>query len=86
MRDNLRKVIRSYDGHYQLLKLRDDGSGRWNKYGTKKSLKAISDIEKSGRFVMEIPDDIWEEIRSYRERAEKRKRNYLNKGLTSKII
>lgn len=86
MGDNLRKVVSGYRGWYELLKLREDGSGRWNRYGKRKSLKAISDIEKSGRFVIEVPDSIKEEIEDYRKSEIERRKSYLDKGLASKVI
>lgn len=39
-----RRRIEYIDGEYHLLKLRKDGTNRFNNYGKRKSLKAIRSI------------------------------------------
>ncbi len=84
MENNRRKVIHQ-NGSYQLLKLKENGN--WYNYGQRKSLKAISNIEMSGKFNLDISKWIIEEIRRYRIQEKERCKTYLNKkSLASKVI
>jgi hypothetical protein len=84
MENNRRKVIYQNDS-YQLLKLKENGN--WYNYGQRKSLKAISNIEMSDKFNLDISKGIIEEIRRYRIQEKERCKIYLNKkSLVSKVI
>lgn len=74
MESNRRKVVKDYSGFYQLLKPKENG--RWHGYGKRKSLKAISDIERGREFELEISEDVIEEIRRYRRGESERERKY----------
>jgi len=69
-----RKIIYQFDS-YQLLKPKDDGNNdSWFNYGKRKSLKAISDIEISGKFDLEMSVKIRNEINEYRIRVGKNRK------------
>lgn len=85
-----KRKVKRINGEYQILKLRNDkypGVICWNNYGKSKSLKAIVDLLDSGRFELEISENIKEEINEYRKEQARRSRIYFyKKGLESKTI
>ncbi len=86
MEDNRRRVIKTGGESYQLLKPREENGG-WHNYGKRKSLKAVSDIDESGRFELEMPLETKCEIENYRkQRQERRREKYSRKNIASKVI
>jgi hypothetical protein len=81
-----RRIIKISDRRYQLLKPRTDREG-WHKYGENKSLEAISNLFKSGRFALTMEESLFYEIVAYQKEQEKKREKYLSeKGLESKTI
>ncbi len=82
-KSNLRKVEYINDS-YQLLKPKGTG---WHSYGERKSLKAIRDIKRNGKFKLVIPDYVEEQLKGYELRETERREAYLNnKNIISKVI
>lgn len=82
-----RKIIKIFEGRYQILKPTDSKLNGWFKYGENKSTKAIVDLRKSGRFDLEMSDEIKYDTEQYEKReAERRKEYSSKKGLESKTI
>lgn len=65
MEKNRRKIVYS-NGAYQLLKPRE--GERWHDYGERKSLKAINDIIETGKYDLEISEDILRALKEYKEK------------------
>ena len=81
-----RKIVKIYQGRYQLLKPTDTKLSGWHKYGKSKSLKAISDLFESGEFALDMSEEVVYEISQYRKRqAERSKKYFSNKGLEKRI-
>jgi hypothetical protein len=82
-----RKIIKIFEGQYQLLKPTDTNLHGWYKYGKNKNLKAISDLLKSERFALDLSEEVVYDVSQYRKRQEERRKGYFsNKGLESKTI
>ncbi|MCX6747019.1 MAG: hypothetical protein NTU63_02695 [Candidatus Pacearchaeota archaeon] len=82
-----RKIVKIFEGRYQLLKPTDSKLSGWFKYGENKSTKAIVDLFNSGRFDLEMSGDIKNDIEQYEIRQAKRVgEHYSKKTLESKTI
>lgn len=87
MEKERRKIVKIFEGKYQVLKPTDTNLNGWHKQGKSKSLKAISDLLNSGRFALDMSEEIVYEVNQYkRMQIEKRKEYFSKKGLESKTI
>jgi len=81
-----RKIVKIFEGRYQILKPTDDRLNGWFKYGENKSTKAIADLFNSGRFLLDLSVEIKHDIEQYEIRQAKRVEEHYSKGLESKTI
>ncbi len=85
-----RKIKKISPGCYEILKLRPDkieGTGYYYKHGQKKGIHAIAVLFRSGRFGLDMSEEIVFDIHQYEQRREIRSREYSSKkGLVSKTI
>lgn len=81
-----RKILWISGRKYQLLKPKENGNG-WHEYGKRKSLKAIKDLFRSGRYAMTMEEPTFYEIRTYEKEQGRRIEKYFSeKALESKTI
>lgn len=84
----IRRKIVWQDGFYQVLKPKNEHG--WQRYGQRKSIKAISDLllrAEKGGYELTYSEAIAFEVAGYRRNVEKRIKNFRKKkGLESKTI
>ena len=70
-----------------MLKPTDANLHGWCKHGKNKSLKAISDLLKSRRFILDMSEEVVYDVTQYRKKQAGRSKEYFSeKGLESKTI
>lgn len=80
-----RKVVYQ-DGVYQVLKPREDGTDRFNRYGRRKSLKAIVYLMNNDTCDLEISGKVREDIKKYLNKKKLGRKNQLGGRNLTKVI
>ncbi len=85
-----RKIKKISPGCYEILKLRPDkieGTGCYYKHGQRKGIHAIAVLFRSGRFGLDMSEEVVFDIHQYEKMRETRSREYFSKNrLESKTI